>query len=117
MGRVAESARPACLDSGPIVPRYLTPGEISAVAKALGHPTRLRVLELFELQCPRNVGDICEVLPIAQSTVSEHLRVLRDADVIWTLRTDSRSWHCLNRSVLRGFTAAIYELTDRDRLS
>jgi DNA-binding transcriptional ArsR family regulator len=97
----------ACLDKYPVEPRRLTGPETVAVAKALGHPMRLEILELFHIRCPRTVGDITAELPLAQSTVSNHLRILRNADVVRILRSDLRAWHCLNRSVLTGFAEAV----------
>jgi ArsR family transcriptional regulator len=101
----------ACLDDYPIAPRRLSESDTVAVAKALAHPTRLEILELFHIRCPRTVGDITAELPLAQSTISNHLRILRDADVVRTLRSDIRAWHCLNRSVLAGFAEAVTTLT------
>ena len=51
---------------------------LARMAKALGHPARvaiLRTLATRECVC----GEIVEVLPLAQSTVSEHLRILKEA--------------------------------------
>lgn len=100
-----------CLDEFSIEPRQLTASDTAAVARALGHPMRLEILELFHVRCPRTVGDIAAALPLAQSTISNHLRILRDADVVRMLRSDSRAWHCLNRSVLAGFADAVTTLT------
>lgn len=55
---------------------------MAAMAKALGHPARLRILRLLA-QTPGCIGgDIVDAVGLAQSTVSEHLRILRDAGVI-----------------------------------
>lgn len=48
------------------------------MAKALGHPARIAILRILgERQCV--CGEIVDELPLAQSTVSEHLRVLKEA--------------------------------------
>jgi DNA-binding transcriptional ArsR family regulator len=99
-----------CLDLAPIEPRKLTDAETAAVAKALGHPIRLQILDLFHARCPRTAGDIAAELPLAQSTVSVHLGRLRQADVVRTLRTGQAAWHCLNRSVLIGFVDSVTRL-------
>ncbi|MBD3739035.1 MAG: winged helix-turn-helix transcriptional regulator, partial [Pseudomonas balearica] len=55
---------------------------MAAIAKALGHPARLRILRLL-VRTPGCIGgDIVEAVGLAQSTVSEHLRILKDAGVI-----------------------------------
>ena len=60
---------------------------LAALAKALGHPARLRIVELL-LRQPGCIGhDIVDQLGLAQSTTSEHLRILRDAGII-TGRTE-----------------------------
>jgi ArsR family transcriptional regulator len=102
-----------CFDETPQEPRYLTTIEAATIAKALGHPTRFDIPELLRTRCPRTVGDIAAELPIAPSTVSNHLRILKDAGVVRTFRSEPRMWHCLNRSVLAGLAAAIDDVTGR----
>jgi len=56
--------------------------ELAAIAKALAHPARIRIIELL-LREPRCIGhDIVDELGLAQSTTSEHLRVLKAAGLI-----------------------------------
>ena len=102
-----DAAPVVCLDDNPDETRRLTPAETATVAKAFGNPTRLEILELFHTRCPRTVGDIVDELPLAQSTISTHLRVLSDAGVIRTIRTGPRAWHCLNRTVINGLAQAV----------
>ncbi len=102
-----------CLDDTPRAPRDLTTNEAAVIAKALGHPTRFEILELLRKRCPRTVGDIVAELPLAPSTVSNHLRILKEAGVIRTFRSEPRTWHCLNRSMIAGLAISITELTVR----
>jgi len=111
---ISDSQPLACLDIGPTEPQQLTDTEVAAVAKALGNPTRLQMVAFFQDQCPRNVGDMVAELPLAQSTVSKHLQILRKSGIVHTVRDESRVWMCMNRSVLRGFADHINSLTDRD---
>ena len=67
-----------CLDVGDLEMGRLSDAEFAGVARALGNPMRIQILELFHTQCPRSVGQIAAELPLAQSTVSEHLRILRE---------------------------------------
>jgi ArsR family transcriptional regulator len=56
--------------------------ELARLAKALGHPARIAILE-YLLQADRCIcGDIVEALPLAQATVSQHLRELKTAGLI-----------------------------------
>lgn len=54
------------------------------LAKALGHPARVRIIRFLiahgEGTCV--CGDICEEIPLAQSTVSQHLKMLKEAGLI-----------------------------------
>lgn len=51
-------------------------------AKALAHPTRIAILKHLEDQSCCFTGDFVEVLPLAQSTVSQHLKELKNAGLI-----------------------------------
>jgi ArsR family transcriptional regulator, arsenate/arsenite/antimonite-responsive transcriptional repressor len=55
---------------------------LAALAKALGHPARLKILMVLARTPGCIGGDIVQAVGLAQSTVSEHLRILRDAGVI-----------------------------------
>lgn len=57
--------------------------ELAAVCKALGHPTRVRILRVLRLRDDgATVSELVEELSAAQSTVSEHLRVLREVGLV-----------------------------------
>jgi len=109
----SDRSPPSCLDSEQAELPRLSSVETAAIARALGNPIRLEILELFHVDCPRTVGDIVAALPLAQSTVSTHLGVLREAGVVRTLRSDARAWHCLNRSMLAAFAGAVTALARR----
>ena len=55
---------------------------IARFAKAMGHPIRMYVLELLSKQTCCYSGDLTEDLPIAKSTLSQHLKELKDAGLI-----------------------------------
>ena len=55
---------------------------LSRFAKALGHPTRLIILKYLSNQSCCYTGDLVEMLPLAQSTISQHLKELKDAGLI-----------------------------------
>ncbi len=59
-----------------------TEEKLARYAKALGHPVRVFILKFLESQCACFAGDISEQLPIANSTVSQHLKVLKEAGLI-----------------------------------
>lgn len=57
-------------------------GQLALICKALGHPARLGILELLQQEDGCTVGEIVDVTPLAQSTVSQHLKLLKDAGLI-----------------------------------
>jgi DNA-binding transcriptional ArsR family regulator len=56
--------------------------ELALLAKALGHPARVRILRLLLSHDACYCGEIVHELPLAQATVSQHLKVLKDAGLI-----------------------------------
>ena len=57
-------------------------GFLAAFAKAVGHPIRMRILRMLARKDARMCSHIVDELPLAQSTVSEHLRILRSAGLV-----------------------------------
>jgi len=64
--------------------------------KALGHPVRLAIVQALAGRTPCSCGDFCDVLPLAQSTISQHLRILKDAGLIGWRREGTRSCYWLD---------------------
>ncbi|MES0879313.1 ArsR/SmtB family transcription factor [Roseibium sp. SCP14] len=74
--------------------------ELAAIFRALGHPARLAIIKQLATQEEACCGEIVNHLPLAQSTVSQHLQVLKEAGL---LICDARGRNChylLNREVL-----------------
>lgn len=89
----------------------MTEERIAEIAKALGHPARIRIVEQFEDCRSRTVHEIVEHCTLSQSTVSEHLRILRQPDILFATKDGSRVWYCLRRSVLTTYAEAVGELS------
>ena len=70
---------------------------IARFAKAMGHPIRMYVLELLSRQTCCYSGDLTEVLPIAKSTLSQHLKELKDAGLIQGEIEAPKIKYCLNQ--------------------
>ncbi len=71
--------------------------KMARYAKAMGHPIRMYVLELLAKQSCCYSGDLTEVLPIAKSTLSQHLKELKDAGLIQGEIEAPRIKYCINR--------------------
>ena len=74
--------------------------ELSSLAKALGHPARLRILEILASTPGCICGDIVDRLPLAQATVSQHLKELKRVDLIAGEIAGPRTCYCLNTKTL-----------------
>lgn len=70
--------------------------QLARFAKALGHPIRLAILEMLADQSCCYHGDMSEILPIAKSTLSQHLNELKDAELIQGTITPPTVKYCIH---------------------
>lgn len=77
--------------------------ELAAFAKAAGHPIRMRILRMLARKNAHMCSHIVDELPLAQSTVSEHLRILRTAGLVKANETGIRVSYCIVPSALKRF--------------
>lgn len=70
---------------------------VARMAKALGHPTRIEILVFLASQHSCFFGDIHDELPIAKSTVSQHLKELKDAGLIQGEIEAPKVRYCIHR--------------------
>lgn len=71
--------------------------KLARYAKAMGHPVRMYVLELLSNQSCCYSGDLSDELPIAKSTLSQHLKELKDAGLIQGEIESPRIKYCINK--------------------
>src|SRR5436190_19331041 len=69
---------------------------LARLAKALGHPARVRILRMLSRKEARVCSQIVDELPLAQSTVSEHIRILREAGLVRRSQDGPRIRYCIN---------------------
>ncbi|MDR3719840.1 MAG: metalloregulator ArsR/SmtB family transcription factor [Bryobacteraceae bacterium] len=81
--------------------------ELAKLAKAIGHPARVRILRMLSRKEARVCSQIVDELPLAQSTVSEHLRILKDAALIRSSQDGPRIGYCINFETLRKLKALV----------
>ncbi len=86
--------------------------ELALIAKALGHPVRVKILTflLFRKEC--FCGEICRELPLAQSTVSQHLHVLKEAGLIKGEVEEPRVCYCANIERLEQMRILLKEMLE-----
>jgi len=70
---------------------------LAKFAKALGHPTRIAILKHLENQSCCFTGDLVDILPISQSTVSQHLKELKNAGLIQGELNPPKIKYCINK--------------------
>jgi DNA-binding transcriptional ArsR family regulator len=70
---------------------------IARFAKAMGHPIRVYVLDILSKQSCCYSGDLSEILPIAKSTLSQHLKELKEAGLIQGEIEPPKVKYCLNK--------------------
>jgi len=82
---------------------------LAARIKALAHPARLAIVRALHQVGGGGCccGDIVRDLPLAQSTVSQHLKILREAGLIRGQIDGPRSCYCLDETVLAAVTEAV----------
>lgn len=86
---------PKCCPPPPPLDAGLDPDEeVARLAKALGHPARVKILRFLLDRDECMVGAIVNELPLAQSTVSQHLKVLREAGLIYGEVDGTRICYC-----------------------
>jgi ArsR family transcriptional regulator, arsenate/arsenite/antimonite-responsive transcriptional repressor len=98
--------KPCCGEEEKGLPAY-PPGsqeadeELARYAKAMGHPIRIRILRILAQQTECICGEMVALLPLAQSTVSQHLKVLKDAGLVQGEIDGPRVRYCIARGATK----------------
>ena len=83
---------------------------LSAMLKALSHPVRLEIVQTLSDSGEANCVDFTRRADLAQSTISEHLRVLREAGLIKQCGPGPRSGYCIDKEALVWLKQAVVAL-------
>ena len=84
--------------------------ELADFAKALSHPARLAILKELAQKNTCICGEIVNVIPLAQSTVSQHLKELKNAGIIGGEIDGPKSCYCINRAKLNEMSQCLMKL-------
>jgi ArsR family transcriptional regulator, arsenate/arsenite/antimonite-responsive transcriptional repressor len=84
--------------------------DLSRVAKALGHPIRVRIVRLLLARDTCVCGEIVSELPVSQATVSQHLKVLKEAGLVRGEIDGPRVCYCADREALAAHVASLAAL-------
>jgi ArsR family transcriptional regulator len=88
--------------------------EMARFAKALAHPARIKIMKYLSQSDSCFTGDFVEVLPLAQSTVSQHLKELKDAGLLIAYETPPKVRYCINQDNWERAKTLFYEFFDPD---
>ena len=83
---------------------------LAVMAKAMGHPARIAILRLLAHRDTCVTGDLVKEIALAQSTISEHLRILRQAGLIQGEIEGPRTRYCIDEGGLASLRAGIADL-------
>lgn len=87
--------------------------ELADFAKAISHPARIAILKVLAKHNECICGDIVAELPLAQSTVSQHLKELKSAGLVLGTIDGPRSCYCINWKAFEKFNREMNGLFDR----
>ncbi len=84
--------------------------ELARLAKALGHPARVAIVRMLTDGGECVCGDIVSRLPLAQATVSQHLKVLKQAGLIEGEIDPPRVCYCVNPEAVKRLQTLVGEI-------
>jgi len=73
---------------------------LALACKALSHPARLAILQTLAQRGSCICGEIVDVMPLSQATVSQHLKILKNADLVTGQIDGQRSCYCINTETM-----------------
>ena len=87
--------------------------QLAAWAKAVAHPARLAILKVLAARNTCICGEIVDELPLAQATVSQHLKALKEAGFVEGEIEGPRTCYCLDWNELQRFREAVGDLFEQ----
>jgi len=83
---------------------------LARLAWAVAHPARVRILRILSARASCICGELVDEMPLAQSTVSQHLKVLKEAELIQGEIDGPKVCYCVNPAALKRLKQLIGEL-------
>lgn len=88
----------------------MTQEDFARICKALAHPARIRIVEYLKAEDRCICGDIVGMLPLAQSTVSQHLKILKASGLVKGEIEGLCTCYCLDKTTMDRFKARVGRL-------
>ena len=99
---VTRKAKTACCDASTVrLPHDKSAEKLAQLAWAVAHPARVRILRLLVSREACMCGEIVDELPLAQSTVSQHLKILKESGLIQGEVDGPKVCYCVNPAKLK----------------
>ncbi len=76
---------------------------IAKIFKALGHPTRVKIVEHLIKIDSCVCGEIVNIFPFSQSTISQHLKLLKDSGIVHGEIAGPKTCYCIDKDILQKF--------------
>ncbi len=84
--------------------------KLAKVARALAHPARIAILKILATRPDCVCGDIVEEIPLSQSTVSQHLKELKEAGLIKGEIEGAKVCYCIDAKAWKGAQAMLNQI-------
>jgi len=101
MVKLKAESRKCCAGSEKIaLPDVTWADDLAKLTWALAHPARVRIVRLLLNRTSCMCGEIVEEMPLAQSTVSQHLKILKESGLVQGEVDGPRVCYCINKDAL-----------------
>ncbi len=77
--------------------------QIAKIFKALGHPTRVKIVEHLITINTCVCGEIVDIFPFSQSTISQHLKLLKESGIVCGEVEGPKTYFCVDKTILKQF--------------
>ena len=111
MAKRAVKKKQCCEDTKPCnLPADQTAEQMAALAWAIAHPARVRIVRLLISRNACVCGEIVDEMPLAQSTVSQHLKILKEAGLVQGEVDGPKVCYCINPEKLAALKSLVASL-------
>jgi ArsR family transcriptional regulator len=99
-----------CCEPRQAAPAAIDAADLAVLCKALAHPARVQLLTYLAAYGACYFGSLAEILPLAPSTISKHVSILKDAGLIVGSADEQRVCYCVNAERLQAFKSIVAQL-------
>src|SRR5689334_9548676 len=96
----AKSCCEAPTEVRPLRPSSVNSEELAKLAWAIAHPARVKILSILLTRSTCVCGELVDAMPLAQSTVSQHLKILKESGLVQGEIDGPKVCYCVNPAML-----------------